>query len=271
MTDQSSLLLPTYIGEENARDTAPRVLSLLVTFGGIVATGQAALMARDRVLMRLEAAVAGPAKGSECGAVVLAEAGEALLPAEREVRRRNNLDKVHVVVVRVVGLLVRVVEGVYVVVRPGHGLGAHLLVHVVGQLGPEAKMVDRVGERVAALHRRLPVVLEVVHVHVAVAEAPAGRKVEVANDLVDAQATVDAAALMPLLVQLLSVVLALALLDPLALTKRPRRLRVRLPDLIACLAAAGLRRVARRGRAVAWSTVRGIQMRRGLIRGVANA
>ncbi len=59
--------------------------------------------------------------------------------------------------------------------------------------------------------------------HVAVAEAAAGRQVEVAHHLVDAQAALDAAALVTLLVQPLGVVLALALLDVLAAPEGPRR------------------------------------------------
>ena len=197
-------------------------------------------MARDRVLVRLDAAVRRLAKGAQLSAVVLPGGRVLLLPAERQVRRRNNLDKVHKIVVRVVRLLVSVVERVQVVLSPRQDLLAHLFGQILGQLGPEAQVVDVVGEGMPLLNRRVPVVLEVVHVHVAVAEAATGRDVEVADDLVDAQATLDAAAFMSLFIQPLGVVLALALLDALASAESPRRLRIRLSDLVASRAATGL-------------------------------
>lgn len=55
----------------------------------------------------------------------------------------------------------------------------------------------------------------------AVAVTLAGRKVEVANDFVDADAPFDAASFFSLLVQVLAVVLALALLYVLASAERP--------------------------------------------------
>jgi hypothetical protein len=104
-----------------------------------------------------------------------------------------------------------------------------------------------------------------VHVHVAVAEAAAGRDVEVAHHLVDAQTALDAAPFVPLLVQLLAVVLALALLDALAPAEGPPLLRVGLPDLLARVAAPGLLRVAWGVGAAAGAAVGWVEMRRGLV------
>ena len=227
--------------------------SLLVPLGRVVAARQAPLVARGRVLVGFDAAVGRGAEGAQSGVVLLAEAGPGLLPAERQVRGGHDLDKVHVVEVDVVRLLAGAVERVEVVVGPGQVLVAELLVQVVGQLRAEAQVVDRVREGV--LGRGVPVVLKVVHVHVAVAEAAAGRDVEVADHLVHAEPALDAAALLPLLVQVLAVVLALALLDALAAAKGPGRLRVGVLDLVTGVAAPGLLRVARRGRAAAGAAV----------------
>ena len=238
--------------------------TLLVALGGIVAAGEAALVARDRVLVRLDAAVGRGAERAQLGVVLLAESRPRLFPAQRQVRGRHDLDEVHVVEVDVVGLLVGAVERVHVVVGPGEVLGAELLVQGVGQLGAEAEVVDDVGEGV--LGRRVPVVLEVVHVHVAVAEAAAGGDVEVADDLVHAQAAFDAAALAALLVETLRVVFALALLDTLAVAERPGGLRIRLLDLLAGVAASGLLRVAGGVRAVARAAVVGVEVEGCLVR-----
>ena len=67
--------------------------------------------------------------------------------------------------------------------------------HRIRQLRTKPQLVDRVGEGVAAVDGAVEVVLEIVHVHVAVAEALARRKVEVANHLVDPDAAFDAATL----------------------------------------------------------------------------
>lgn len=238
--------------------------TLLVALGGIVAAGKAALVARDRVLVRLDAAVGRGAERAQLGVVLLAESRPRLFPAQRQVRGRHNLDEVHVVEVDLVGLLVGAVERVQVVVGPGEVIGAELLVQGVGQLGAEAEVVDDVGEGV--LGRRVPVVLEVVHVHVAVAEAAAGGDVEVADDLVHAQAAFDAAALAALLVETLRVVFALALLDALAIAERPGGLGIRLLDLLAGVAASGLLRVAGGIRAVARAAVVGVEVESCLVR-----
>ncbi len=239
---------------------------LLVPLIRVVAARQAALVARSRVLVGLDAAVGGRPERADGRVVLLAEAGPALLPAEGEVRRRHDLDEVHVVVVDVVRLLAGAVEGVEVVVGPGEVLVAELLVQVVGQLGAEAQLVDLVREGV--LGGRVPVVLEVVHVHVAVAEAAAGRDVEVAHDLVHPQPALDAAPLLALLVQPLAEVLALALLDALTPPEGPRLLRVGVLDLVARVAAAGLLGGGRRVRAVAGAAVRGVEVGCALLRGV---
>ena len=193
----------TYIREEDAGNAAPAVQALLVSLSSIVAASQAPLVARDRVLMRLDAAVVALAKLAQALRVVLLELGPLLLPAEGKVAGGHDLDEVHKVEVGVVRLLLGPVQGISVVVGPGQAAGAELLGEVGRELGAKAQRVDDVGKGVAAGDRRLPVVLEIVHVHVSVAKGPARSHVEVADDLVDAQIALDPASLLALLLEAL--------------------------------------------------------------------
>jgi len=72
--------------------------------------------------MGLDAAITALTKSPKFGTMIIAETGEGLLPAQRKLRGRHDLDKVHVVVVGIVGLLMGVVQRIQVVVRPGHVL-----------------------------------------------------------------------------------------------------------------------------------------------------
>ena len=123
-------------------------------------------------------------------------------------------------------------------------------------------------EGVAARDGALEVVIQVVHVHVAVAEAAPGRDVEVADHLVDAQAALDAAAFLALGVQPLAVVLPLALLDVLAAAEGPRHGRVRFPHFFARVAAAGLDGVGGRVGAVAAAAVVWVEVHGDVVLGV---
>ena len=113
--------------------------TLCVAFLARVAAGQAALVAGHTVLMGLDAvglALAVVAKLDQFGGNV--ENAALLLPAERQVCGRDNLDEVHVVVGLLVGLLFCVVKRVEVVVGPSHVLLADARDHLVRQLGSEA-------------------------------------------------------------------------------------------------------------------------------------
>jgi hypothetical protein len=246
-----------YVGEKDTGNTATRVQTLLVALGGIITTRQASLVAGHGVLVRLDTAVKRVAVVSDPDAVVGLAVDGRVLVAQGQVRGGHNLDKVHKIEVAVVRELSHAVQRVDVVVGPRAVLG--LLAKIIWKLGSKPELVDRVLKRVGNI--ALPVVLQIVHVHVAVAETAAGGKVEVANDLVDTQATLDTAALLSLLVQLLGIVLALALLDILSPAKGPRGLRVGLADLVTGLTAAFLLRVGRRRGTVATSTVLGVQVR----------
>lgn len=77
--------------------------------------------------------------------------------------------------------------------------------------------------------------------HLSVAETFPRRKMEVSDDLVDADSTFNPAAFAALLVELLSVVFALALIDVFAAPEGPGGSGVGVADFGAGIAAAGLR------------------------------
>jgi hypothetical protein len=246
-----------HVREEDTRDASLGVMTLGMALCGVVTARQAALVAGNGVLVSLDDAVGGLAEVAQVGALLGVEAVGSLL-AEGEEARRHNLDKVHVVVVGVVSLLLVTIQRVQVVVGERLEVLADAVHDLKGQLRTESQAVDCVGEVVADIG--VPVVLEIVHVHVAAAEAAAGGQVEVSDDLVDTNASLNAAALMALGLELLGVVLALALLDALTLAKGPRCLRIGLADLLAGVAAAGLDGVRRGRGAVAGTAVVRVQM-----------
>lgn len=226
----------------------------------VVAARQAALVAGNGVLVRLDAPAARRAQRPEVGPVLANDAPDLALPAQRQVRRRHDLKEVHKVELAVPGVLARAVQRVQVVVGPGQPVGAEPLGHVLGQLRPEPQRVDDVREVVLVpVRARLHVAPEVVDVRVAVAEAAARREVEVAHHLVDAEAPLDAAALLLLLRQPLRVVLALALLDVVAL-EGPALASVGVADFLARVAAARLLRVFGRLGAITLAAVFGVEV-----------
>lgn len=236
-----------------------------MTVGTVITARQASLMACHGILVRLHASVICLSVVADPSTLVGALIG-AGLPSERQVRGRDNLYKVHEVEVGVISGLLDIVERVQVVVGPRAVLRA-LLSNVLGELGTESQLVDRVLERV--LDRAFPVVLEIVNVHVAIAETAARRKVEVSDHLVDTQAALDAASLLSLLVELLGVVLPLALLNTLTLAESPGSLRVCLSNFVTSLATPRLHSVVRGGGSVTVTTVFGVEMRGGFVLGVA--
>lgn len=196
--------------------------ALFVAFLLISSTLETPLMTRDGVLVRLDASLVvtfdSRAKISVTGARCL------LLPSQGQVRGRNDLDEVHVVEGLLVCVLICPIQRVDVVVCPSarasrEVLLCHVLHNDIAQLRTETQVVDLVGKSVRVLV--LEVVLEVVHVEVAVREGLSGGDVEVANDLVDLDAALEAASLLALFVKVLSVVFTLALLHTLATTERP--------------------------------------------------
>jgi hypothetical protein len=216
----------THVGEEDAWDAAFGVDSFLVTFLLVTAAVHAALVACDAELVRLDTSQIAVAQSANVDPFVW-EAVRAridalalvLLPAEGQVCRRDDLDEVHVIEGALVGMLLRVVEGIDMVVRPHASRASHGLDGTLGHRRSEAQLVDLVGEAVAALV--LEVVLQIMDVHIAVGEGLAGGEVEVAHHFVHPDPAFYPASLFALGVEVLGVVLALALLDALAAAKGP--------------------------------------------------
>jgi len=85
-------------------------------------------------------------------------------------------------------------------VSPSHALLANASNNIIRQLRTKAKMMDIVGESMFDVIAASPVVLEIVNVHVTVAERLARCKVEIANNLVDTNSTFNTAAFSTLFV-----------------------------------------------------------------------
>lgn len=142
--------------------------------------------------------------------------------AQWQVRRRDDLDKVHVIVCALIGGLAGRVEGIEMVVCPGQRTvlaSAQASAHGLGDLRPKAQLVDLVTESVR--HRRVEVVVQVVYMHVGTAEASAWRHMKVAHHLVDPQVAFNTAAFFSLRIQPLAIVFAFALLHVLTSSKGP--------------------------------------------------
>lgn len=231
-----------------------------MAFVGIVATGEVTLVAGHRVLVRLDTAVAGAAVGAEDNIVVkLEEAIAFIFPAEREVRSGHDLDEVHEIEAGFVGVLAGVVKRVHAMVGPRQERLLQAASDRVGEMGPEAKVMDDVSEVMGNF--RVPVVLEVVHVHIAVAEAAPRGEVEVSDDLVDTQAAFDSASLVALLVETTRIVFQYTLLDIFSASETPLCLGIRLTHLVTRVAATWLRGVGRGRGTIAGTAIVGVEMR----------
>jgi hypothetical protein len=232
--------------------------TLLVALLFISSTSKAPLVAGNGVLMCLDTALVISVNGGAQKLVVLRGSRGFLLPTQGQVSGRDYLDKVHVVVGLLISDLVRVVERVDVMAGPSARASVLvLLLHVcndrITQLRPKAQMVDLMRKSMRILI--LEVVVQVVYVHVAVRERLSGGNVEVTDNLVDPNATLETASLLSLGVEVLRIVLALALLHTLTSTERPRYRGVCVTNIVAGVTATGLDCVGRGGCAVAVSAV----------------
>lgn len=172
---------------------------LLVAFGSTITTHQASLMARNGVLMCLNTPIILVAISSNAHIIRARMAGKVLLfPSKRKIGGGDDLHEVHVVVRRLTGFFLSVVQRVDVMVCPWQCLRAHLLRNLFWQLRSKAEVMDLVREYVASFHRRIEVVIQVVYVHVAVAETPSWGNVEVTDDLVDSDTSFNTASLLSL-------------------------------------------------------------------------
>ena len=121
-------------------------------------------------------------------------------------------------------MLIDTVQWVYMVICPSSWsrsevLLLHLLNDHVAQLGTKTEVMYRVCKGMSVLI--LEVVLEIVHVQVAVREGFPWCNMEISNDLVDSNAAFETASFLTLLIEVLGVMLALALLHSFSATKRP--------------------------------------------------
>lgn len=231
------------VGEKHAGDTAPCMLALLMTIGSIVSASETTLVACHRVLMCLDCTALAVSITAEANVVSATSVHAVRRPAEWKIRSRDYLDKVHEVVSRIASHLRSVIKWVQVVVAVRRVLLAKLVLEVFWKLRPKAEVMDGVSERVSLLEIwRIPVVGEIVHMHVPIAVTAPWSNVKVADDLVHPNATFNAAPFLSLLVQPLTVVLALALLNRVSLlaTKLPCSGSIRVPHFVAGITAAWL-------------------------------
>lgn len=230
------------------------MLTLCMTLGGIISALQTPLVAGYRVLVSLDVVV--PVGQAQTAHVLLYP----LLPAQRQVGSGHDFDKIHVVEGRVRCHLLGSVEGVLMVVRPWPIVTLHSLGNGRRKLRTEAQVMNRVAKIVLFAIGGVPVVLEVVHVHVPATETAARSEMEVSDYLVHLQSTFDSAALLALFVQSLGVVLACALFDVLSSTERPSVGGIRLANLVTRVAAAGLLGISGCRGAVAITAVSRVEM-----------
>ena len=145
------------------------------------------------------------------------------------------------------------------VVRPRReGFRAQGISDGGGDLRSETQMVDRMREGVPRLALgRVEIIIQIMDMHGSIAEAATGGDVEIPHHLVDSKPAFNATPLVPLRVQLLTIVLSLALFDILPLPKRPAHARIGFPHFLAGGAAALFLCGGRGGRAVAVAAVVG--------------
>ena len=144
------------------------------------------------------------------------------------------------------------------VIGPWQRLEAHLLAHSFWNFWPKAEMMDSVRENVASSYWGIEVVVEIVDVHVTIAETASWSNVEVPNDLVDSDSSLNTASFLSLGVQSFSVMFAFALFDVLASSESPGNTGISLSHFVASVTAAWLLCVRRWVCAVTSSAVVGV-------------
>jgi hypothetical protein len=253
----------THVREEDTWNASPGVDALLVALLFVSATCETPLVAGNRVLMCLDAAFVIAVNSRTQKLVVLGRSRGFFLPTKGQVSGRDHFNKVHEVESLLISVLVGVVKWIDVMAGPSAGTGVLvLLLHVcddhVAQLRTEAQVVDLVRKSMRVFV--LEVVVQVVYVHVASRERLSRSNVEIADNFVDSNATLETASLLSLGIEVFGIVLALALLHALTTTKRPRYRGVSIADFIARVTATGLGCVGGGRRAVAVSAVIGGEM-----------
>lgn len=148
------------------------------------------------------------------------------------------------------------------VIGPGQlSFLAHLLGNFLRKLGSKAERMDSVCEDMPSLNRCVEIIVQIVDVHIAVAETPSRCNVEVAHDLVHTNSSLNTTPLVSLRVQSLCIVFSLALLYILTTSKSPGYTGIRLSYFVASITAASFLCVRWRIRAVTSTTIIRVQMR----------
>lgn len=234
------------------------MLPLFVALRTVVSAAKASLMASYRILVSLDAPINSMPVSSKPN-VFLVDFGFSsplAVPSEGEVGSRHDLDKVHIAVSGVTRMLLCAVEGIEMMVSPRLVLTTELLRNPVRQLWTKAHMVDSMRKRVSALHvRRIPVIGQVMNVHVAIAVTASWSDMEIANDFVYPHPTFDPAAFLALRIQFFAVVFAFALLNVFAAAKCPGDGRVGVTYFVTSITTSWLLRIRWGGGAVALATV----------------
>ena len=189
---------------------------------------------------------------------------EGLLCTKWKIRSRDNLDEVHKVVRRIAGRLVGAIERVEVVICPGK-LGAKIFVDISRYLWTKSQLVNLVRKSMAFVYGSIEVIVEVMYVHRAIAEASTRRDMEVANDLIYAQVPLNPASFVSLSIESFPIMFSFTLFHPLASSKCPAHTCVRFADIVTSVAATDFLSVGRGVGTEAFSTVFGVKMRGGLI------
>jgi hypothetical protein len=142
---------------------------------------------------------------------------------------------------------------------------AHLLRYFLGKLRSKSKRMNSVRKYMSSWNRGVEVIVQIVYVHVAVAETPSRCNMEVAYDLVYANTPLNTASFISLRVQALCIVFSLALLHILPSSKCPGHTGICLSYFVTGIAAASLLCIAGRVGAVTATAIFRVQMRSFLV------
>lgn len=235
--------LITYVLKEHSGNAALCMYSFRMPFLAIVPTQDVPFVACHAVLVGLDASMLPIPKAPNADQIARKLVSTSVdatplpcVPAKREIRRRHHLDEIHVIEISIIRALLRPIKRVDMMICP-HLVIIELANRRRRKLWTKPQHVNIMCERMIALV--MEVILQIMHMHVSIAEALAGREVKVPVHLVHANAAEDATTFLPLRLEPLGVVHALALLHALAPPKRPTLFRVRLSHFVARIAAAG--------------------------------
>ena len=133
----------------------------------------------------------------------------------------------------------------------------------VRQLGTETEMMDFMGHGVPLLLREIAhidIVVEIMEVHKTICDAAAGSDVEVANDFVDTENTLNATAFFALGIKTLTIPFLRALLDIFSFLKGPRVLGISITHFFTRIATPWFTGIGRGWRSTAFAAIVWVQV-----------